>query len=390
MSDRWIDQLVGDAAAAFAALAEVDAASLTDLEILELVRGTQRLRSMADAACVRAAGTLDASGAWRPEGARSAAAWMQWRCGILKSRGSAALRCARELRHMPLTERAMLDGSLTTDHVRLLVDARHHAPEAFAEDEPRLVELAGRLWVTQLEKLLRYWKQANDPDADEEDAQSAYERRSAHASRSFEGTVVVDALLDPIGGEIFLRELQRIEQELWEADWAEARERLGDAASESDLQRTRPQRRADAMRVMAERSAAKPADATEPRVLLQALVGEKTLERICELSNGRVVTPGQLVPLLDRADLQRIVFGGPSCVIDVGVRQRLFRGAKRTAVLARDRGCVDPSCDVPMDRCEVDHVIPFALGGATTQENGEARCRFHNRRKGDRPPPPAA
>ena len=140
---------------------------------------------------------------------------------------------------------------------------------------------------------------------------------------------------------------------------------------------------------MAERSAAKPADATEARVLMQVLVGERTLDRICELSNGRVVTPGQILPHLDKADVQRIVFDGPSQVIDVGVRRRLFRGGTRTAVLVRDRGCTHPSCDAPMDRCEVDHVIPWADGGETTQVNGEGKCGFHNRLKGRRPPPAA-
>ncbi len=229
----------------------------------------------------------------------------------------------------------------------------------------------------------------HEPDEVEVAAQSAFEQRRAHGSRVLDSMVAVDARLDPVGGEIWRRELDRIEQELWEADWAEARERLGEAACEADLWRTRPQRRADAMRIMAERSAAKPADATEARVLLQVLTGDKSLERICELSNGRVVTPGQIVPHLDKADVERIVFDGPSKVIDVGVRQRLFRGATRTAVLVRDRGCTDPSCDAPMDRCEVDHIIPWADGGLTTQDNGQGHCGFHNRRKG-RTPPPAA
>jgi 5-methylcytosine-specific restriction endonuclease McrA len=83
------------------------------------------------------------------------------------------------------------------------------------------------------------------------------------------------------------------------------------------------------------------------------------------------------------------VFDGPSKVIDAGVRRRLFTGATRTAVLIRDRGCTHPSCDTPMDRCQVDHVHPYADGGLTTQDNGEGKCGFHNLLKG-RTPPPAA
>jgi hypothetical protein len=389
MENRSVDRLIEDIASGFAALAEVDLPRLTGVEVLELVQSTQRLRSLADAAGVRSAGALDVSKAWAPEGAKSPAAWMQWRCGIQRARAMTFLRCARELRDMPATETALLAGEITTDHVRLLVDAKQLSPEAFALDEDRLVRAATTYRVAHVEKLLAYWKQVNEPDRTEDEAESTFQERRAHASRSIRDLVMIDAMLDPVGGEIFLRELERREQELWEADWAEARERLGDAACEADLWRTRQQRRADAMRIMAERSAAKPADATEARVLLHVLVGEESLERICELSNGRVVTPGQLAPHLDKADVERIVFDGPSKVIDVGVRQRLFRGATRTAVLVRDRGCIHPSCDVPMDRCEVDHVIPWADGGETTQRNGAATCGFHNRLKG-RTPPPAA
>jgi hypothetical protein len=101
---------------------------------------------------------------------------------------------------------------------------------------------------------------------------------------------------------------------------------------------------------------------------------------MCELSNGSVVTPGELLPVIEWADLERIVFDSPSRVLDVGVRQRVFRGATRTAVLARDRWCAHPSCDVPAERCEVDHVIPYAQGGLTIQGNGRPKCPYHHRR----------
>ena len=57
----------------------------------------------------------------------------------------------------------------------------------------------------------------------------------------------VDAWLDAIGGTEFLAELHRIEKEMFEADWAEARARVGDRATAADLRRTAVQRRADAM-----------------------------------------------------------------------------------------------------------------------------------------------
>ena len=119
------------------------------------------------------------------------------------------------------------------------------------------------------------------------------------------------------------------------------------------------------------------------------LAGHDSVNRLFELSSGPVITPGQLLGVLHQADVERVVFDGPSKVIDVGVRRRLFTGATRTAVQARDRQCFHPSCDVPAERCEIDHIVPFELGGSTTQDNGQSACRFHHRWK-HRPSPPAA
>ena len=74
------------------------------------------------------------------------------------------------------------------------------------------------------------------------------------------------------------------------------------------------------------------------------------------------------------------IFDGPSKVIDLGVRRRLFTGATRTAVQLRDRVCRGPMCEVPFERCEVDHTVPFSEGGLTEQANGRCLCKHHHRR----------
>ena len=133
------------------------------------------------------------------------------------------------------------------------------------------------------------------------------------------------------------------------------------------------------MTLMAKRSAAMPADAKHARYLFTVLVGYETFAgRICQLADGTVVTPGQIVPLLTDADIERVVFDSPSRVVDVGRRQRLFTGGTRRAVEVRDLHCTHDTCDVPYERCDVDHATPWAEGGETTRANGRLRCPHHN------------
>jgi hypothetical protein len=111
-------------------------------------------------------------------------------------------------------------------------------------------------------------------------------------------------------------------------------------------------------------------------------MGWETLRgRICELADGTVVAPGTLLPYLDVAWLERVVFDAQSRPIDVGAAQRLFTGATRRAIEVRDRQCFHPTCEVPSAECQADHVVPWAAGGPTTVDNGRMACGFHNRNR---------
>ncbi|HEX6420633.1 MAG TPA: HNH endonuclease signature motif containing protein [Acidimicrobiales bacterium] len=92
---------------------------------------------------------------------------------------------------------------------------------------------------------------------------------------------------------------------------------------------------------------------------------------------------------LDRAvdGLERIVFDGPSRVLDLGHARR-FTGAARRAVEVRDRRCTGPGCDVPAEQCEIDHRWRHSDGGPTHPDNGQALCGHHNRRREPTASPP--
>jgi hypothetical protein len=116
-------------------------------------------------------------------------------------------------------------------------------------------------------------------------------------------------------------------------------------------------------------------------------VGWETLKgRICELADGTVLSPAALIPWLDTAWLERVVFDGPSRVLDVGVARRLFVGGTRRAIEVRDQYCFHEFCEVPACDCQADHIVAFEAGGPTSQDNGRMACGFHNRDR-NRPPP---
>ena len=280
-------------------------------------------------------------------------------------------------------------GEIAGEHVRLLAEASRLNRDAFERDTEMLLAHARRLTYRHFTRVMAYWGYVNAPDRAEAAAGKQHDARKVHCSETFGGSYALSGLLPPIDGAIFAGELRRLEQILFEQDVADAKSRLGRPPKASDLGRTAAERRCDALVEMAARSAGYSENVKPARPLFTVFVGYDAFAKTCELSNGTVVTPGQLVPYLGEAEVERIVFAGPSRVVDVGVRRRVFTGATRRAVEVRDRGCWHESCDVPAERCQVDHTQPYDVGGLTVQENGRCGCKFHHRlrHKPVRPPP---
>jgi hypothetical protein len=234
--------------------------------------------------------------------------------------------------------------------------------------------------------LLAYWAQCADPDGADEADMERRARRDVYLTPSVSGMVLGAITLDPVGGSIVYDELVRLEQQLFEEDWAEAKERLGREPKIHELKRTSAQRRADALVEMATRSKEAKDDGRRPEPSVSILVGYETLYgRICQLANGTVIAPGSIVELLDGATFERIVFA-PGTRIECSPTSRFFTGATRRAIEVRDLQCTHAYCDLRADKCQIDHIVPWEKGGLTTQDNARVHCGFHNRLRNHGPP----
>lgn len=340
---------------------------------------------------------LETDPGWAAEGFRSLASKTAYESN--QSRGTARRRCrdARQLRDLPLLADAVAAGEVNGDAARLILRAdTADLHEQLVRDEKLLVEQAGALEYQDFAQAMRYWAQLADTDQADEDAAQRAANRAVHASRTYDGRLRLDGWLDPIPGTEWLAELERLEQQAFEADWAEARDRLGDAATKVDLMRTAEQRRHDALVEMARRSATHASAGPAPRgrvvvtlhmdyptflAELARHTGDPTVyptDRLCELDDGTVVTPSEALNAALGGEVRRIVFGADGHILDFGRARRLFTRPLAAAIGARDRRCCEPGCLLPAARCQVDHVTEWHDGGPTSSRNGEMGCRFHN------------
>ena len=306
LADR-LDTAVGD-------LLDLDPDMLSDGELHELVVAVQRQSHRLAALRAQLISAWDGRKVWADDGSRTAAHRLSREASMAVGSAKVELRRARQLRSMPHTATALTSGALSADHVDLLARANHGArTDLFADHEATLVEQCQLLRFPDACRMVDYWRQYADAQGTEDEAARLHTARYAAAAKTIDGVVDVRALLDPVGGAAFKAELDRLERHLYLAD------------KHSGTVRTVAQRRADALVEMAQRSRTSAPGGLRPRPLITILVGETSLAHVCELANGTVIAPGQVVPQLGEADIERVVFDGPDRVIAVS-RRRRFTG----------------------------------------------------------------
>ena len=350
--------------AAVTALDGLDLDGLDDESLHAVTAGLQRAGQRLSLVAGRCLARWDARQVWAADQSRSAAARLSRDVNVSMRPARRELRRARRLGDVPATVEAVAAGRLSIDHVDLLARAQHAAPERFAADEGMLVGQCAGLRFPQAEQVVAYWRLHADPDGTKP---ADPDRPELHASTLEDGTVVINGTLDLLGGEIFLAELERLERA----------ERLADQAD--GVVRTVGERRVAALVEMAARSAAMPPGARRPRPLFVVHVGDDTARHLCETAAARIVHPATLTRYFDDADMDVVLFDGPTTILSVSHR-RSFTGAVRRAIEARDRHCQHPSgCDEPAPSCDVDHIVPWPDSQRTDQFNGRLECPFHNR-----------
>ena len=304
---------------------------------------------------------------WAADGSKAAAARLARATHLRRGDADRLVHRARDLDKMPATAAAYAAGEINGAHVDLVASCNRQWRNAeFTDAEELLVNVCRTPFFQVAHRGIEYWKQCADRDAADRDADTVHQSRHLSASTTWHGKVAIDGLLDPVGGEIFKTELDRICEQL----------RLEDLRD--GVERTPQQRRADALVEMAMRSATAPADGLRPRPLFTVTIGIDPFNHLCQTAAGTVIAPGLLIPYLSDADIERIVYDPPNRRIEASWK-RSFTGAVRRIIDIRDGHCQHPGCDEPAVRCDADHITPRNHGGITCLCNGQLLCAYHNR-----------
>jgi hypothetical protein len=295
----------------------------------------------------------------------SVTAFLKDRCRMSAARAQRAVVLAGRLTVMPFTVKAVESADLSLDQARVLTDLPERLSGVFSRDEVTLVNTVGPLSVADTRRVVEYWKTAVDGPGTETSAAELFDRRYLFGSKTLDGMVKLDGLLDPVAGDLVLTALQAATPPRRDGDHRTPRQRRADALT--DLART-----------FLDSGAA--AGTEKPHVLvltdLDALQGSGG--GIHQTGSGQVLTPGQVRETACDAVINRVVFGPDSQPVDLGSTTRIVPPSIRRALIARDRHCRHKGCDRPAPWCDAHHVQHWADGGPTALSNLKLLCRYHH------------
>lgn len=311
------------------------------------------------------------------DGHLSAASWLVSTFKVAWGIAREHVGLARSLDEMPIARAALEEGELSLSSARVLATARQSDHEAFAKAEETLVEAARVHTVNDLNRVAAYWRDAVVRERALAGDESAVDRQTLHASKTFLGRVRADADLNAETGELLLTALNAVLS-------SEARAREKGEHADAD-ERSPAERRADALGEILRQwldLAERPGVAGErPHVTLT--VGVETFKELsasrCELEHTGPVSTKTAETLLCDCSVARVVLSGRSEPLDVGRRTSVPPPSLRRAVIARDRHCRFPGCDRPPSWSDAHHVVHWAKGGVTALQNLILLCRRHHR-----------
>jgi hypothetical protein len=180
---------------------------------------------------------------WELDGHRSCAYWLAARTGIGLAAAREKVRVARALEELPATSEAMARGRIS------LCAARALTRVATPENEVELLEAADGCTVAKLEKMVRAYRVGSAEDEAERERRQ-WDSRTLSVFFGDDGMAVVSGRLTAEVGALFMRAMDAASDALYAA------ERPNPLESEQERLKAAAQRRADALRLLAERGLA--------------------------------------------------------------------------------------------------------------------------------------
>jgi uncharacterized protein DUF222 len=308
-------------------------------------------------------GEFEAKSGGSPDGARSTAHWLAWRCSMTPKAARDHVRVARGLAGLPLIASAFEKGELSYHQVAILTRV------ATSQNEHDLLDLARKGTASQLDRAMKAYCRF----VELEEANEQHCRRYLDFYFDDDGTLVIRGRLSPDDGAMVAKALEV------------SRQHIGFVPPDPDDPKDPPThgaRMADALVAMSASYLQNgPGQGQDPHLVmvhvdLDALAND-SYDGLCELEAGVGIAPETARRLSCDASVVSL-FQSQGKTLEASRRSRAIPAAMYRALRTRDRKCRFPACDQDYF-LQNHHIHHWGKGGPHHLENLSRLCRWHHR-----------
>jgi hypothetical protein len=242
--------------------------------------------------------------------------------------------------------------------------ARESAALGERLDEAKLLRKARKESIARFRNSCMHARHSGDPEGFVKEEKEGVEARSLTVSTADDGAVLINCILDKVGGAAVQTALEPLAR------------RAG-----KDDDRRRDRRLADALVDLAVHALDNgvPSQRTHMQVTtsLETLLGLSGAPA-AEMEFSLPISAKAIERLACDCSVTRILLDSDSMVIDVGRAKRVISGPQRKALAVRDRGCVWPGCDRPATWTSGHHLAHWIHNGPTDIPNLVLLCYRHH------------
>jgi hypothetical protein len=346
-------------------LTVVPSAAMADDQI-----ALQRIVSRVQAEFLRRLRRFDSGQGYANTLALSAKAWLRWKCNLTPGAASDQVEVARELDSLPQTSRALAEGDISYRHAALIAHTAQAVGDKMeAEAETILVTVAKELDPHRLKIACLHLRHCLEPDGVLRDANEQHERRYLYLSQTLDGVFYLNGRFDPEAGAVVRTALDSV---------------MKPPAADDD--RTPKQRRADAWVDLARRQLdggqLPEVGGQKPHLMVTVDMATLTKEpgsRAAELEWSLPIPAETARRLACDCTITPVLHGAESHQVEAGPSSRKIPAPMKRGLIARDRHCRFPGCDMPAAWCDGHHIKHWPDGGPTELSNLLLFCRRHHR-----------
>ncbi|MSW05372.1 MAG: DUF222 domain-containing protein [Actinobacteria bacterium] len=357
----------------------LDCVSRVEVETIDgkgaarLVGIADGIRRCGDSLRTVAVGQVERTNSWKGEGARSISEWLSSETDCAQYEAQSVVILANQLQHLPTTQAALLSGVLSNAQAVEVARGAIVAPNT----ETQLLNLAKHVTVRDLRDATNRVV-AGATDEAERHSQ-VHKSRSLKSWTDTDGSFNLKARMTVANGALVMAAIKPIQDEIFRS------------ARKSGAHERPEAYAADALMMLCEKATTKQSSesgtkSSRPNAVINIRVDIDALKRghtehgeVCEIAGVGPIPVATATGYMGEAFLKLLVVDGVN-IKTVAHMGRAIPAPLRTAVEERDRVCQVPTCDMTLG-LEIDHIIPFAEGGAASYENLVRLCKRHHLQK---------